>query len=128
MLWAQVLAFTAYLARSKRFAALELFVHFDRPHWATIRGLLATGLPIRVTVLMEGGLFIVTALLIGRLGEFPAAAHQLAINVAPLCFMCPFASSEANTLRLGTPIAPWPGRPVVRQAAFVGRVLLLSPL
>src|SRR3546814_7678313 len=42
MLWAQVLAFTAYLARSKRFAALELFVHFDRPHWATIRGLLAT--------------------------------------------------------------------------------------
>src|SRR3546814_7763563 len=61
MLWAQVLAFTAYLARSKRFAALELFVHFDRPHWATIRGLLATGLPIGVTVLMEGGLFIVTA-------------------------------------------------------------------
>src|SRR3546814_7041128 len=37
MLWVQVLAFTAYLARSKRFAPLELFVHFDRPHWATIR-------------------------------------------------------------------------------------------
>ncbi len=38
---------------------------------------------------MEGSLFIVTALLIGRLGEVPAAAHQIAINVAALCFMVP---------------------------------------
>src|SRR3546814_767805 len=126
MLWVQVLAFTAYLARSKRFAPLELFVHFDRPHWATIRGLLATGLPIGVTVLMEGGLFIVTALLIGRLGEVPAAAHQIAINVASLCFMVPFGLAEATTVRVGNAVGRGRGSHGVRQAAFAGGVLVLA--
>src|SRR3546814_19002678 len=77
MLWAQVLAFTAYLARSKRFAALELFVHFDRPHCATLRGLLATGRPLGVPALMAGGMFLFTALLIGRPGEIPAATTHI---------------------------------------------------
>ena len=82
MMWAQAIAFFLYLRRSSRFAGLRLFARFDPPRWDTIRGLLATGLPIGVTVAMEGGLFIATALLIGRLGELPAAAHQIAINVA----------------------------------------------
>ncbi|MFC3716433.1 MATE family efflux transporter [Luteimonas soli] len=126
MLWAQVLAFTAYLARSKRFASLDLFVRFDRPHWAAIRGLLATGLPIGVTVLMEGGLFIVTALLIGRLGELPAAAHQIAINVASLCFMVPFGLAEATTVRVGNAVGRGRGSRGVRRAAFAGGVLVLA--
>jgi MATE family multidrug resistance protein len=63
--------------------------------------LLRTGLPIGITVLMEGGLFIVTALLIGRLGATSAAAHQIAINVAQLCFMIPMGVAEATTVRVG---------------------------
>src|SRR3546814_1237972 len=58
-------------------------------------------LPIGVTVAMEGGLFIVTALLIGRLGALPVAAHQIAINVASLCFMVPLGLAEATTVRVG---------------------------
>ena len=50
---------------------------------------------------MEGSLFIVTALLIGRLGAVPAAAHQIAINVASLCFMVPMGLAEATTVRVG---------------------------
>jgi MATE family multidrug resistance protein len=126
MLWAQVLAFTAYLARTRRFAALGLFARFDRPHWASIRGLLATGLPIGVTVMMEGGLFIVTALLIGRLGDVPAAAHQIAINVASLCFMVPFGLAEATTVRVGHAVGQGRGSHGVRQAAFAGGVLVLA--
>ncbi|MGN7727325.1 MATE family efflux transporter [Luteimonas sp. 22616] len=126
MLWAQVLAFTAYLARTRRFAALALFARFDRPHWASIRGLLATGLPIGVTVMMEGGLFIVTALLIGRLGDVPAAAHQIAINVASLCFMVPFGLAEATTVRVGHAVGQGRGSHGVRQAAFAGGVLVLA--
>jgi len=126
MLWMQALAFAIYLARSKRFAALAPFVRFDPPRWAPIRSLLATGLPIGVTVMMEGGLFIVTALLIGRLGDVPAAAHQIAINVAGLCFMVPFGLAEATTVRVGHAVGQGRGSQGVRRAAFAGGVLVLA--
>ena len=76
--------------------------------------------------MMEGGLFIVTALLIGRLGEVPAAAHQIAINVASLCFMIPFGLAEATTVRVGHAIGSGRGAHGVRRAAFAGGVLALG--
>src|SRR5687768_9926764 len=54
MLWSQTLAFAIYLGRARRFAALGLYARFDPPRWAPIRGMLRTGLPIGVTVAMEG--------------------------------------------------------------------------
>ena len=112
------------LSRSKRFADLGLFARFERPHAATLRQLLATGLPIGVTVAMEGGLFIVTALLIGRLGPVPSAAHQIAINVASLAFMIPLGLAEATTVRVGHALGRC-DRDGLRRAAFAGYVLLL---
>ncbi len=124
MMWAQALAFAGYLAPARRFAALRLFERFEPPRWAPIRELLRTGLPIGVTVAMEGGLFIVTALLIGRLGAVEVAAHQIAINVAALCFMVPMGLAEATTVRVGHAR----GRGSlegVRRAAFAGYALAL---
>src|SRR5690606_26017543 len=79
-----------------------------------------------VTVAMEGGLFIVTALLIGRLGEVPAAAHQIAINVASLCFMVPFGVAEATTVRVGHAIGAGLGTQGVRRAAAAGLAIVLA--
>ena len=124
MMWAQALVFVAYLWRSRRFASLRLFAQFDPPHWQPIRGLLATGLPIGVTVAMEGSLFIVTALLIGRLGSVPVAAHQIAINVASLCFMIPLGLAEATTVRVGHALGRGNAFDV-RRAAFAGYTLAL---
>ncbi|KAF1688864.1 MATE family efflux transporter [Pseudoxanthomonas koreensis] len=125
VMWLQALAFAAYLWKSKRFAPLGLFAHFEPPRWPAIRGLLATGLPIGVTVLMEGGLFIATALLIARLGEVPAAAHQIAINVSALCFMLPMGLAEATTVRVGHALGA--GDPSgVRRAARAGYVIVLA--
>ncbi|MCA1714231.1 MAG: MATE family efflux transporter, partial [Gammaproteobacteria bacterium] len=126
VLWAQAIAFALYLRRARRFADLQLFAGFEWPHWPTIRGLLATGLPIGVTWLMEGGLFIVTALLIGRLGEVPAAAHQIAINVATICFMVPMALAEATTVRVGHALGRGLGSAGVRRAAFAGYALVVG--
>ena len=124
VMWLQTLGFATYLWRSRRFAPLALFSHLERPRWAPIRGLLATGLPIGVTVLMEGGLFIATALLIARLGEVPAAAHQIAINVAALCFMVPMGLAEATTVRVGRALgANDPGG--VRRAVRAGYTVVL---
>jgi MATE family multidrug resistance protein len=86
------------------------------------------GLPIGLAWLMEGGLFVATALVIGRLGDVPAAAHQIAINVCSLCFMVPMALAEATTVRVGH--ARGRGdRDGLRRAAFAGYVLdLLTQL
>ena len=125
MFWAQVIAFAVYLWRSRRFADLRLFSHWQAPHWQVQRDLLRTGLPIGVMVAMEGSLFIVTALLIGRLGELPVAAHQIAINVASMCFMIPFGIAEATTIRVGHAL----GRGDLgglRRAYFAGLALVLT--
>jgi MATE family multidrug resistance protein len=125
MMWAQALAFAAYLARARRFAALRLFGRFEPPRRAPIVALLRTGLPIGVTVAMEGSLFIVTALLIGRLGAVPVAAHQIAINVAALCFMVPLGLAEATTVRVGHALGRG-SADGVRRAAFAGYALVLA--
>jgi MATE family multidrug resistance protein len=124
MMWAQALAFAAYLARSRRFAPLHLFDRLDPPRVAPIGELLRTGLPIGVTVAMEGSLFIVTALLIGRLGAVEVAAHQLAINVAALCFMVPMGLAEATTVRVGHAHGRGSAEGV-RRAAFAGYALAM---
>ncbi len=124
VMWLQALGFAFYLANSRRFAPLGLFSHMEPPRWSVLRGLLATGLPIGVTVLMEGGLFIATALLIARLGEVPAAAHQIAINVSALCFMVPMGLAEATTVRVGHALGTG-SVDGVRRAARAGYVIVL---
>ena len=134
-MWVQALCFAAYLARTRRFAHLQLFAHFEPPRWADIRDLLRTGLPIGITVLMEGGLFIITALLIGRIGAVEASAHQIAINVAQLCFMIPMGVAEATTVRVGHAVggndphgvrrATWAGYAIVMFTQLLSISMLL---
>ena len=101
VLWLQALGFLVYLRRSARFDDLELFARFDPPNWPVIRNLLALGLPMGVSIFMEGTLFVATALLIGRLGAIDVAAHQIALNVASVCFMLPLGVAMATTVRVG---------------------------
>jgi MATE family multidrug resistance protein len=75
--------------------------------------------------MMEGSLFIVTALLIGRLGEVPAAAHQIAINVASLAFMVPMGVAEATTVRVGHALGRIDAG-AVRRAALAGYAIVLA--
>lgn len=123
--WAQALGFALYLSRSPRFHDLQLFSHWEWPHWQALRPLVMTGLPIGVMVTMEGGLFAVTALLIGRLGEVSVAAHQVALNVATLCFMLPFGIAEATTVRVGHALGRHDAQGV-RSAAFAGLALAMT--
>ena len=126
VLWAQAIGFFLYLWHSRRFAPLRLFERLDAPDWRAIARLLRLGLPIGVTVAMEGGLFVGTALLIGRLGQLEAAAHQIALNISSLCFMVPFGLAEATTVRVGHALGGSLGRQGVRRAALAGLVLVLG--
>ncbi|HEV2607446.1 MAG TPA: MATE family efflux transporter, partial [Xanthomonadaceae bacterium] len=124
VLWLQVIGFATYLTRAPRFADLQLFAHFEAPRWAAIRDLLRVGLPMGVSVFMEGSLFVATLLVIGSMGAVPVAAHQIAINVASLCFMVPLGLAMATTVRVGH--AAGAGDPsAVRWSAGAGYAIAL---
>lgn len=125
MMWLQATLFALYLWRSARLAQLSLFARFDPPRRDGIVDLLKTGMPIGIAILMQGSLFIITSLLIGRLGPTFLAAHQIAVNLAQLCFMIPVAVAEATTVRVGHALgrADFKG---IRQAAWAGCVIVLA--
>ena len=101
VLWLQALGLLAYLRFERHYHDLDLFARFEPPRWAPIRALLALGLPMGVSVFMEGSLFVATALLIARLGTVQIAAHQIAVLMASVTFMVPFGVAMATTVRVG---------------------------
>jgi len=101
VLWVQFLAFALYLHRRRHYRAFAPFGRFDPPHWHTIVALLRLGVPMGIAVLMEAGLFVGAALLIGSLGATAVAGHQVAINVASVAFMVPLGVAMATTIRVG---------------------------
>ncbi len=101
VLWLQAIALFAWLAWSSNYADLALFARFDWPQWRPIRELLRLGLPMGISIFMEGSLFVATALIIGTLGIVAVAAHQIAINIASACFMVPLGIAMATTVRVG---------------------------
>jgi MATE family multidrug resistance protein len=124
-LWVQMIAILVYLLRHRDYHDLQLFGRWVWPQWTTIAGLLAIATPVSFAILMEGGLFIATALLMGSLGPTMAAAHQVAINVASVAFMVPLGVAMAITVRVGQAV----GREDVsgvRWAGFVGVGLVLG--
>lgn len=62
------------------------------------------GLPIGIMSLLEYTAFGGVALLMGRLGTIPVAAHQVAINIASLTFMVPFGVGQAAAVLVGNAI------------------------
>lgn len=119
VLWLQLFGFLAYLRRSEHYRDLNLFERFDPPRWPLIRQLLTLGLPMGVSVFMEGSLFVATALIIGTFGATQIAAHQIAILVASTCFMVPLGVAMATTVRIGHAVGAG-DRSAVRWSAAAG--------
>ncbi len=79
------------------------------------------GLPIGGQLLLEMGAFSIIALLMGRLGTVPMAAHQVAINIASAAFMVPVGVSSSVSVLVGHAVgAGDPQR--ARRAASAGLV------
>ncbi|MBA3563332.1 MAG: MATE family efflux transporter [Gammaproteobacteria bacterium] len=115
-MWIMFAAMLVYVLRTPRYGPLEIFTRFDWPHPATLRELLALGLPIGASVVAEAGLFSTVALLMGKLGATIVAAHQIAINYAATMFMVPLGLHSATTIRVGHAI----GRGQLDYARFLG--------
>ncbi|MCY0387842.1 MATE family efflux transporter [Robbsia sp. Bb-Pol-6] len=125
VLWIQALGFLCYVAFHPRYRGLGQERPGYAPSWPRIAELLRVGIPMGMTLLMEVGLFIATALVIGRLGDRAVAMHQIAMNVITIAFMVPLGLSMAITVR----VADARGRrdaAGVRRAACVGMGLALG--
>jgi MATE family multidrug resistance protein len=101
VLWLQLFAFGSYVILRRHYRVYAPFARFDPPQWRAIRELLRLGVPMGTSLLMEAGLFVSAALLIGTLGATIVASHQIAINVASITFMLPLGLAMATTVRVG---------------------------
>lgn len=99
VLWLQVLILAALLHRRLPRGIWHRPARIA-PCLRELRALLRVGLPMAVTVLLEGALFVAAGLLAGRLGPQAAAAHQIAQISASLAFMLPLGLAMAATVRV----------------------------
>lgn len=74
---------------------------FHWPDWRRIGALAYLGVPIGAAMFAETSIFAGAALLIGRLGATPLAAHQIALNFSALMFMVPMSLGQALTVKIG---------------------------
>ncbi len=100
VMWA-MLGMMLYNVRRRRYRQFEPFARFEWPRWAPMAALLWLGIPIGVTIFMEGSMFGAAALLMGRLGTDIVAGHQIAVNFASVMFMIPMGLSFAISVRVG---------------------------
>ncbi len=71
------------------------------PDFSRIRRLLELGFPAAGQITFEISVFAAAAALIGKLGEIPLAAHQIAINTVSTTYMVPLGISSAAAVRVG---------------------------
>jgi MATE family multidrug resistance protein len=117
--WSMLVAMHAYQRRHSIYARFALFERFERPDPAALSEILALGLPICGSVVSEGALFAVVALLMSTLGTEIVAAHQVAISYGALMFMIPLSLHSATTIHVGHQA----GRgdyPAARRAGWAG--------
>ena len=122
--WMQFLILFLFITRHRHFKPFDVVRRLDRPDWQRIRELLRIGLPIAVSIFMEGSMFVGAALLIGQLGPVPAAAHLIAINFSAMWFMIPVGLGSAIAIRVGNAI----GRQDPEAARYAGLIGLVTVL
>jgi MATE family multidrug resistance protein len=130
--WAMLATMHLYQRRHAIYRRFGLFERYEPPDPRAIGEILALGLPIAGSVVSEGALFAVAALLMSTLGTVTVAAHQVAISYASLMFMIPLSLHSATTIHVGHQVgrgdvlagrnAGWSG------IAMCGLVMALSSL
>lgn len=98
---AQLLGIVAYAAWLPAARKYHLFQRFWRPDWGGMRRVFLLGMPIGLTMVAEGGLFVGSNVMMGWIGTRELAAHGIALQLASLTFMLHLGMSNAATVRIG---------------------------
>ena len=84
-----------------KFRRYHLFGRFWRPDWVRYKQVWRLGLPIGVTMGLEGAVFAGAVFLMGLINAESVAAHAIALQIAALTFMVPLGLAQATTVRVG---------------------------
>ncbi len=98
--WVMFAALAWHVARAAFFRPYRVFSALNRLDLAVCRQILVLGLPLGGLVLMAGGLFVVTAVLMGVLGVEALAANQIVITIISLTWVVTLALGEATAIRV----------------------------
>ena len=115
-LWLMFGLFSLYILRHPELNQYRFWRGWKHPNGQILRQLVAVGLPISVTLILELGMFITLAFMAGSLGTEVLAAHQVAFQVIALIFMVPIGMSQAVTTGVGL----WFGRSDILGARRAG--------
>jgi len=73
---------------------------FWRPDWPIFLAIHRIGIPIGLFILLEVGIFAASAQLLGYIGVYELAAHQIVLQLASITFMVPLGIGQAVTARV----------------------------
>ena len=99
--WLTCLLAWAWCATRADYRPYGVFARWSWPRLRDIGQLLALGLPIGVTFMVDVTAFTFMSLFIARLGAAVSASHQIAANLAAMCFMLPLSLGNAAGVLVG---------------------------
>jgi MATE family multidrug resistance protein len=102
-----------------------IFSRWSWPRWNDQRHLIALGVPIGMTFLVDVTAFTFMALFVARLGAVNSAAHQIAANTAAVMFMLPLAMGNAVGVLVGQAVGARQFAHA-RSTGVIGNVLALA--
>ncbi|MBI4472396.1 MAG: MATE family efflux transporter [Acidobacteria bacterium] len=118
VMWLMLAFMAAYIHFNPVYRTFGAFSRFEWPRVSEIVKLSRLGVPIAISLFMEGSFFSVAAMIMGSLGTIAVAGHQIAINVASITFMIPLGIAMAISIRVGQAV----GRGDHHGARFAGFV------
>ncbi len=96
-----MLAFAIGMLRTQKlYAPYKLWDRMEKPDWKQIGDFARLGVPGGLAVMVEVTSFTLMALFISRIGVVASASHQVASNVAALCYMIPLSLAIATSARV----------------------------
>ncbi len=93
-----------YVMQAEYFKKYDVTFHFKSLNTQIIKKILALGLPSGIQYFFEVGAFSFAVVMVGWLGTYQLAAHQIAINLASISFMCALGVSAAGSIRVGNAV------------------------
>lgn len=97
--WCIAIALYWHAGRDPAYRALDLKLLPARPHWPTLRHLLAVGMPICVGAASEVTFFASLTLLLASYGATIVAAHQIGLSIGSIFYLVALALAQAVSIR-----------------------------
>ena len=116
--YATVLLAIALLRRQSLYAPLQLWRRMERPDRVQLGQFARLGIPAGLAISVEVTSFTLMALFVARQGSLSSASHQIAANLAALCYMVPLSLAIATSAR----VSYWLGVGHTVQAAHIARL------